>query len=57
MLLNLNRVRQYGKTTTLFALENYLKDDYVVVDLDFQDVGFDSFVIEGEFSRTISRIM
>ena len=27
---SINRGRQYGKTTTLFALEKYLKDDYTV---------------------------
>ncbi len=53
----INRARQYGKTTTLFALEGFLKDEYVVVDLDFQDIGFDSFANEGEFCRTLSRIM
>ncbi len=32
----INRGRQYGKTTTLNALEEYLKDDYLVLSLDFQ---------------------
>lgn len=32
----INRARQYGKTTTLQALREYLKDDYVVVSMDFQ---------------------
>ena len=32
----INKGRQYGKTTTLSALENYLKDDYVVLSMDFQ---------------------
>ncbi|MCD7981190.1 MAG: AAA-like domain-containing protein [Clostridiales bacterium] len=34
----INRARQYGKTTMLFALEAYLKDDYLVIHLDFQDL-------------------
>lgn len=32
----INRARQYGKTTTLYALREYLKDDYIVVSMDFQ---------------------
>ena len=35
----INRGRQYGKTTTLAALEEYLKDDYTVLSLDFQQMG------------------
>lgn len=32
----INRARQYGKTTTLFALKKFLAKDYLVVFLDFQ---------------------
>ena len=32
----INRARQYGKTTTLRALKEYLKDEYYVVSMDFQ---------------------
>lgn len=32
----INRGRQYGKTTTLNALENYLSQEYIVVSIDFQ---------------------
>jgi len=39
----INRGRQYGKTTTLKALEEYLKDDYIVLSLDFQEISTDSF--------------
>lgn len=34
----INRSRQYGKTTTLTALKQALKDDYTVVGLDFQGI-------------------
>ncbi|MCD8118301.1 MAG: ATP-binding protein [Lachnospiraceae bacterium] len=34
----INRARQYGKTTTLMALAEYLKKDYLVVSLDFQEL-------------------
>ena len=32
----INRARQYGKTTTLHALSDYLGQDYFVVSMDFQ---------------------
>lgn len=32
----ISRARQYGKTTTLRALKEYLKDEYYVVSMDFQ---------------------
>ena len=32
----INRGRQYGKTTTLMALAEYLKDEYIVIAMDFQ---------------------
>ena len=34
--LSVNRARQYGKTTTLRALDEYLKNIYYVVSMDFQ---------------------
>ena len=40
----INRGRQYGKTTTLRALAEYLKDDYTVLPMDFQALGSDCFV-------------
>lgn len=36
----MNRARQYGKTTTLNALAEYLKKDYVVISLDFQMLSY-----------------
>jgi len=52
----INRARQYGKTTTLFALERYLKEDYLVIRLDFQLLGNKSFEDEVTFSRTLADI-
>lgn len=34
--LTINRARQYGKTTTLRALNEYLKNTYYVISMDFQ---------------------
>ena len=52
----INRARQYGKTTTLAALGNALRDEYIVIDLDFQDIGNDGFKDEREFSRSFSAV-
>ena len=32
----INRARQYGKTTTIASLANYLRAEYEVLSLDFQ---------------------
>lgn len=39
----INKGRQYGKTTTLKALEEYLKEDYIVLSLDFQQFDTEEF--------------
>lgn len=46
----INRGRQYGKTTTLKALEDYLSEEYIVVSLDFQMLGIEDFADEARFS-------
>lgn len=51
----INRARQYGKTTTLKALGRYLKNDYVVISLDFQKLSYDDFASEQSFSEALSR--
>lgn len=35
-----NRGRQYGKTTTLKMLAKNLKDEYIVISLDFQGISW-----------------
>ena len=35
--ITINRGRQYGKTTTLIALEQYISDEYYVLNMDFQN--------------------
>lgn len=39
----INKGRQYGKTTTLMALAEYLKNDYTILPMDFQALGTDNF--------------
>lgn len=51
----INRARQYGKTTTLLALEQYLKKDYYVVSLDFQMLGAGEFENENIFALSFAR--
>lgn len=45
----INRGRQYGKTTTLRALAEYLKDDHIVIALDFQMMSTADFADEQTF--------
>lgn len=49
-----NRGRQYGKTTTLNALELYLKEEYIVLALDFQLMGTEDFADEATFVRVFA---
>lgn len=53
----INRGRQYGKTTTLWALEEYLKNDYLVVLMDFQEAGSADFQDEDTFSRAFAEML
>lgn len=46
----INRARQYGKTTTLAALDKELSPKYLVIWLDFQAMGSASFADENTFS-------
>lgn len=51
---SINRARQYGKTTTLHALEKYLKKDYTVINLDFQLLSSADFENEHTFVEAFS---
>ena len=50
----INRARQYGKTTTLIALEKYLQKDYHVVSMDFQTFGNEEFADENTFALSFA---
>ncbi|MCD8021721.1 MAG: AAA-like domain-containing protein [Lachnospiraceae bacterium] len=50
----INRARQYGKTTTLRALAQFLRKEYVVVSLDFQTMDALSFESVENFVATFS---
>ena len=51
----INRARQYGKTTTLAALTQFLKDEYHVISLDFQTISHADFESEQRFVAAFSR--
>lgn len=53
----INRGRQYGKTTTLRLLAEYLKKDYGVLSMDFQKLDSDSFKDGAVFSRAFARLL
>ncbi len=48
----INRARQFGKTTTLRALREYLKEEYIVISLSFQALDSDSFKDNETFSTS-----
>lgn len=51
----INRGRQYGKTTTLRALAEYLKNDYLVFSMDFQMMSTANFENEYRFVSAFAR--
>lgn len=53
----INRSRQYGKTTTLALLKRVLKNEYVVVGLDFQGIGNAGFETEKTFVKSFCRML
>lgn len=50
-----NRARQYGKTTLLRALSDFLKENYLVVSLDFQRIESAEFVTGSSFVHALTR--
>ncbi|RII32985.1 AAA family ATPase [Clostridium chromiireducens] len=52
----INRPRQYGKTTTMYLLEQDLKDEYLVLSISFEGLGDLIFEDERNFSKAILKI-
>ena len=50
----INRGRQYGKTTVLTALAEYLQEEYTVVSMDFQTMSYATFESERSFAAAFS---
>ena len=53
----INRARQYGKTTTLSALDLALSPQYDVINIDFQDITDADFENENEFTKGLSQML
>ena len=53
----MNRPRQYGKTTTMYMLEQSLKDEYLVLSISLEGVGDRIFENESEFSRSFLKLL
>ena len=53
----INRARQYGKTTTLNQLMNYLSDQYVVFFISFEGLGESAFESEMAFCNTLCGLL
>lgn len=53
----INRGRQYGKTTTLMALADYLKEDYAVLAMDFQMMSMANFADEQTFTMSFIKYL
>jgi hypothetical protein len=50
----INRARQYGKTTMLTALQEYISEWYTVIYMDFQFMSEDVFSTEASFSMAFA---
>lgn len=53
----ISKGRQYGKTTLLTALAEYLQPDYKVISLDFQALSSADFETEPRFVAAFSRLI
>ncbi|WP_341349719.1 AAA family ATPase [Clostridium butyricum] len=53
----INRPRKYGKTTTMYMLEQKLKQDYIVLSISFEGIGDDVFLKEEDFSKTFIELI
>lgn len=54
MYFTINKARQYGKTTTLRALQDYLQTEYYVISMDFQTFGSAEFEHENCFALSFA---
>lgn len=52
----INRARQYGKTTTLWALKEYLKETYLVVFINFQQLSENDYRDEYAFASAFADV-
>jgi len=53
----INRGRQYGKTTTLLALEKFLADEYTVIAISFEGIGNEEFASAANFCQAFIKLI
>lgn len=53
----INKPRQYGKTTTMYMLEQDLKDEYLVISISLEGLGDKVFESESDFSVVFLKIL
>lgn len=53
----INRARQFGKTTILYALKKYLQDDYIVISTSFQGLSAAKFENESVFCSAFAEMV
>ena len=53
----INRARQYGKTTTITALNSVLKEQYIVISISFEGIGEAGFRNEASFVKEFCRLL
>ena len=51
----ISKARQYGKTTLLRALVEYLEEEYQVISLDLQNIESDEYINGSTFVRALTR--
>src|SRR3989339_1328412 len=52
----INKARQFGKTTTRYALKNYLHESYLVINISFEGIGDSIFSEEKNFTNQVFKI-
>ena len=52
----INRARQYGKTTILKNLKNFLEDEYLVLSISFEGFTYDVFQSENIFCQRVFKL-
>lgn len=53
----INRPRQYGKTTTIYMIEQALKEDYLIASISFEGMGEEFFYDELKFCKGFLRLV
>jgi hypothetical protein len=53
----INRPRQYGKTTTIFLLQQRLGNEYFIIKTSFEGVGDVAFTTEEKFAKLVLTVM